>query len=208
MIFIPKDNRRRRFQLVRINSIHSILTTIMVLMNIVFIYGLFDSNYVKEDVYFEIVEPETLHYTFRARPAQDFGVPFNSTYRNIGLVLAEPRDGCSAPLNTLELRNNIVLIDRGGCSFLSKCIQAERAGVVGAIICDNDVSNDEQYIDMIDDTTKRNCSIPAIFILGRDGFMIKKNLNTHNLIRAVINIPVNMTHVLPHQQKKPPWVLW
>ena len=32
----------------------------------------------KEDIYFEIVEPETLHYTFKVRPAQDFGVPFVS----------------------------------------------------------------------------------------------------------------------------------
>ncbi|GFQ86503.1 protease-associated domain-containing protein 1 [Trichonephila clavata] len=174
----------------------------------VFIHGFRDTKYAKEDVYFEIVEPETLHYSFKARPAQDFGVPFNATYNNIGLVLAEPRHGCSTPINKYELQNNIVLIERGGCSFLSKCIQGERAGVVAVIICDNDAYNDDQYIDMIDDTTRRNCSIPALFILGKDGFMIKKSLSTHNLVRAIINIPINMTYVLPHQQKKPPWTPW
>ncbi|GBM35540.1 hypothetical protein AVEN_106764-1 [Araneus ventricosus] len=112
MITKLKNISLRSFQLARLTSIYSILRTFIVLIN-VFIYALPDSNYVKEDIYFEIVEPETLHYTFRARPAQDFGVPFNSTYHNIGLVLSEPRHGCSAPLNKLELRNNIVLIDRG-----------------------------------------------------------------------------------------------
>lgn len=30
----------------------------------------------KNDIHFEIVEPETLRYTFRARPAQNFGTSF------------------------------------------------------------------------------------------------------------------------------------
>ncbi|KFM77216.1 Protease-associated domain-containing protein 1, partial [Stegodyphus mimosarum] len=159
------------------------------------IHGFEDAKAIKEDIYFEIVEPETLHYTFKVRPAQDFGVPFNDSLQNVGLVVAEPSHGCSAPINKLELRNNIALIDRGGCSFLSKCIQAERSGVLAVIICDNDISNDDQYIDMIDDSTKRNCSIPAVFLLGKDGYMIKKSLKTHNLTRAIINIPINMTYM-------------
>ncbi|XP_035233894.1 LOW QUALITY PROTEIN: protease-associated domain-containing protein 1-like [Stegodyphus dumicola] len=172
------------------------------------IHGFEDVKGIKEDIYFEIVEPETLHYTFKVRPAQDFGVPFNDSLQNVGLVVAEPSHGCSAPINKLELRNNIALIDRGGCSFLSKCIQAERSGVLAVIICDNDISNDDQYIDMIDDSTKRNCSIPAVFLLGKDGYMIKKSLKTHNLTRAIINIPINMTYMPQQKQKPPPWVLW
>lgn len=174
----------------------------------VLINGFEDSRPIKEDLYFEIVEPETLHYTFKVRPAQDFGVPFNNSLLNVGLVVAEPSHGCSAPINKLELRNNIALIERGGCSFLSKCIQAERSGVLAVMICDNDISNDDQYIDMIDDSTKRNCSIPAVFLLGKDGYMIKKSLKTHSLTRAIINIPINMTFVPEHGHKQPPWVLW
>ncbi|GIY86498.1 protease-associated domain-containing protein 1 [Caerostris extrusa] len=132
----------------------------------------------------------------------------DNTYQNIDLILTEPRDGCSALSNNFEFQNNIALIDRGGCSFLSKCIQAERSGLLAVMICDNDVFNDDQYIDMVDDTTKRTCSIPALFILGKDGFMIRKNLDTYNMMKAVINIPINMTFILPHEQKKPPWILW
>ncbi|XP_054709473.1 PRADC1-like protein [Uloborus diversus] len=166
-----------------------------------------DSEPSKEDLYFEIVEPETLHYTFKVRPAQDFGIPFNESLNNVGLVLAEPPHGCSAPINRLELRNNVALIDRGGCSFLSKCVQAEHSGVLAVVICDSDTSNDDQFIDMIDDNTKRNCSIPAVFLLGKDGYMIKKGLKTHNLNRAIINMPVNFTFVPLHEKRHPPWIL-
>ena len=38
------------------------------------------------------------------------------------------------------------MIERGGCSFLSKSIQAERAGARAVIVYDSDVSNDDSYI--------------------------------------------------------------
>jgi len=190
-------------------KVHFNFFQFILILNCFFVvYGYDDASKHKEDIFFEIVEPETLHYTFKVRPAQDFGVPFNYSLLNVGLVVAEPSHGCSAPINKLELRNNIALIERGGCSFLSKCIQAERSGVLAVMICDNDISNDDQYIDMIDDSTKRNCSIPAVFLLGKDGYMIKKSLKTHNLTRAIINIPINMTFVPDHEHKQPPWVLW
>jgi len=34
----------------------------------------------KDDIHFEIIEPESLRYTFRARPAQNFGTSFVCTF--------------------------------------------------------------------------------------------------------------------------------
>lgn len=31
-----------------------------------------------DDAFFEIIEPKQLRYTYKVRPAQDFGVPFVS----------------------------------------------------------------------------------------------------------------------------------
>ncbi|XP_015914239.1 PRADC1-like protein [Parasteatoda tepidariorum] len=181
---------------------------INLLINIIPSVDGFKDTYIKEDIYFEIIEPDTLHYTYKVRPAHEFGTPFNGSFHSIGLVLTEPASGCNIPMNKLELHNNIALMDRGSCSFLSKCINAEKVGVVAVIIADNDISNDDQYIDMVTDTTDRNCSVPAMFLLGKDGYMIKRSLRTLNLTRAIINIPINMTYVFPHDQKQPPWVLW
>ena len=58
------------------------------------------------------------------------------------------------------------------CSFVTKAINAELAGAVGVVITDNDVNNDHAFIDMIDDNTDRTVGIPAMFLLGKDGYVV------------------------------------
>ena len=40
--------------------------------------GVSNSDIIGADVFFEIIEPEELGYTYRIRPAKDFGIPFVS----------------------------------------------------------------------------------------------------------------------------------
>lgn len=67
------------------------------------------------DVFFEITDPKELAYTYKIRPAQDFGTPFNETFsvRNIPLVPADPPYACDKLLNADQLRGNIALVERG-----------------------------------------------------------------------------------------------
>jgi hypothetical protein len=156
------------------------------------------------DVYFLISEPESLRYTFKARSSR-IGVPFTNTLSNIALVLAEPRDACTSTINKLEIRGNVALVERGGCSFLEKCIEIERSGGIALIVYDYDKHNDENYIEMIDDNTSRNCSIPAVSLLGKDGYMIVHSLLALKLNRAVISIPINVSK---GEVSNPPWLMW
>ena len=156
------------------------------------------------DVYFLISEPESLRYTFKARSSR-IGVPFTNTLENIALVLAEPRDSCTSIISKLEIKGNIALVERGGCSFLEKCIEIERSGGAGLIVYDYDKHNDENYIEMIDDNTSRNCSIPAVSLLGKDGYMIVHSLLALKLSRAVITIPIN---IAKDEVSNPPWLMW
>jgi len=55
------------------------------------------------------------------------------------------------------------------CSFLSKSVEASRAGAVAVVIRDNDIENSELMIDMTDDGTGREVDIAAFFMLGKDG---------------------------------------
>lgn len=157
-----------------------------------------------DDIYFQISEPESLRYTFKARSSR-IGVPFTETIANIALVLAEPRDSCTSIINKLEIKNNIALVERGGCSFLEKCIEIERSKGIGVIVYDYDKHNDENYIEMVDDNTSRNCSIPAVSLLGKDGHMIVQSLLALRLSRAVITIPVNTAI---NKESNPPWLIW
>lgn len=64
----------------------------------------------------------------------------------------------------------------------------------------------EFYIEMVDDNTNRNVNIPAGFLIGQSGRMIRKVLRRLNLDYAIINLPVNVTYRTVNSLKEPPWI--
>lgn len=76
------------------------------------------------------------------------------------------------------------------------------------IISDNAYENDSFYVEMIQDNTSRTAEIPALFLLGRDGYMIRRSLEQHGLPWAIISIPVNVTSIPSFVLKQPPWTFW
>merc|ERR1719177_54673 len=128
----------------------------------------------RDYIFFEITQPEELSYTYKANPA---GFTQNSD----------------------DIEGKVALIERGDCSFVSKVIRAEDAGAVAVIVTDQDHDNDELFISMVDDTTEREVNIPAAFVLGKNGHIIKKVLDKLSLPAAVINIPVNISRISPHK---------
>lgn len=71
------------------------------------------------DVFFEITDPEELAYTYKIRPAQDFGTTFNETFsvKNIPLVLADPSFACDTLFNSEQLEGHVALVERGYAYF-------------------------------------------------------------------------------------------
>ncbi|XP_076462600.1 protease-associated domain-containing protein 1-like [Babylonia areolata] len=166
-----------------------------------------DAHMVYEDTYyFEVVSPQSLSYTYKLRQAKDFGTNFNRQYNKAKLVVADPVEACRPIVNKVE--SKVALVLRGGCSFITKSKHAESAGALAVIIADNDHDNDDHMIDMIDDETGRSIDIPAMFLMGKDGMMIRHHLVLQGLEEAVINIPVNLTGVAIGTAKQPPWTLW
>jgi len=163
---------------------------------------------VDEYMFFEIIKPSEIAYSYKVRPAKDFGNPLNFSLNEINLVPTDPVDACGAMINIEEIEGNVAMVERGGCSFLSKTIQSERAGARAVIVFDNKEENDDSYIDMVQDETSRETRIPSLFLLGKDGHVILRTLRHHQLDAAIINIPINMTGVLAHKAKLPPWTLW
>lgn len=162
-----------------------------------------------ESVFMEVIEPEDISYLYKLRPAKNFGSDFTKQHYGVALVPGEPYHGCS-PLTNIDLiLNSVALIQRGGCSFVTKTFNAEQAGAIAIIITDQDEENDSGSVDMIQDGTERDVTIPALYLLGKDGYMIKKTIERYHLPHAVINIPINITSIPLHQRhNRPPWVLW
>jgi len=161
----------------------------------------------RDYIFFEITQPEELAYTYKANPA-GFTPPWNNTYNGFQLVPTVPACGCGFIENSDDIEGKVALIERGDCSFVSKVIRAEDAGAVAVIVTDQDHDNDELFISMVDDTTEREVNIPAAFVLGKNGHIIKKVLDKLSLPAAVINIPVNISRISPHKLNQPPWLVW
>lgn len=52
---------------------------------------------------------------------------------------------------------------------MSKTLRAEEVGAVAVIISDYKPSNDDLFIEMLDDETLRQTNIPAAFLVGKNG---------------------------------------
>lgn len=99
---------------------------------------------------------------------------------------------------------------------------AEEAGAKAAIISDFYPESmeelremplwlDHYYIGMINDDSiplAKPISIPAGFLLGKNGYMIRKVLKRLEMDHAIINIPVNLTYSIIGESNQPPWVSW
>lgn len=216
--------------------------------------GSFIDTSIGADVFFEIIYPPELEYTYKLRPAKDFGAPFVSivgitgtvpngninlycffyaTYfqnasfleERIPLVPIDPPHGCQVAKNVKELKGRIALVERGDCSFFAKSIMAEEAGAKAVIIADYHSSSIEEsinspladpwadyyYIEMIRDDTipsSQSVNIPAGFLLGKNGKMIRQTLQRLNQPFALINIPVNLTYTSLDKLHQPPWLFW
>nr|XP_035128189.1 protease-associated domain-containing protein 1 isoform X1 [Callithrix jacchus] len=178
-------------------------------------------------LYFQVLSPGDIRYIFTATPAKDFGGIFHTRYEQIHLVPAEPPEACGELSNGFFIQDQIALgDDRGqlgartclsfglittssrGCSFLSKTRVVQEHGGRAVIISDNAVDNDSFYVEMIQDSTQRTADIPALFLLGRDGYMIRRSLEQHGLPWAIISIPVNVTSIPTFELLQPPWTFW
>ncbi|EPY87362.1 hypothetical protein CB1_000252019 [Camelus ferus] len=132
----------------------------------------------------------------------------HTRYEQIHLVPAEPSEACGELSNGFFIQDQIALVERGGCSFLSKTRVVQEHGGRAVIISDNAVDNDSFYVEMIQDSTQRTADIPALFLLGRDGYMIRRSLEQHGLPWAIISIPVNVTSIPTFELLQPPWTFW
>jgi len=161
----------------------------------------------RDYIFFEIIQPEQLAFTYKANPSS-FTPAWNTTLSGASLIVTDPPCGCGYIRNHEDIEGNVAFIERGDCSFVSKVVRAEEAGAIGVIITDADIENDDLYISMVDDTTKRQVNIPAIFLLGKNGQIIKRTLDRLGLEEAIVNIPVNISQVSIHNLHQPPWLVW
>ncbi|XP_072262853.1 protease-associated domain-containing protein 1 [Pyxicephalus adspersus] len=162
----------------------------------------------QEYLYFQVLSPGDIRYILVPVWCQWYCPVPNQRYDQIHLVPADPPEACGELHNGAFIQGQMALVERGGCSFLSKTRVIQENGGRAVIIADNASDNDSVYVEMIQDNTGRTADIPALFLLGRDGFMIQRSLETHGLPWAIISIPVNVSSIPTFELKQPPWTFW
>ena len=136
--------------------------------------------------------------------ARDFGGIFEYFLKYVNLVVANPIEFCAnhkirnaaeikgirirklvsklTDKSDIEIKGNMVLIKRGGCSFMEKSFVAQEQGAIGAIIYNNDANDIDSNIDMVDDESGREIDIPVMWLVGRNGhMMVESMLDVRNI---------------------------
>ncbi|RNA39902.1 PRADC1 isoform X1 [Brachionus plicatilis] len=129
-----------------------------------------------EELFFEVIHPKEISYTFRIKLAKGFGSSFQKPLENVKLIPTEPYNACGSILNGDKIRGNVAFVVRGDCSFTTKAVNSENVGAAALIITDNDPLN-EMMIDMVGDDTQRVVNIPSVYLPWKDGYMIKKTID-------------------------------
>jgi len=106
---------------------------------------------------------------FYAVTGANFG-PQLGTYSGT-LVDTNPTDACVPINNGAAINGNIALIDRGNCTFADKVNEAQTAGAVAVLVCNN-VAGSPIYMG----GTDPNISIPSIMISQSDCATIRASL--------------------------------
>lgn len=118
----------------------------------------------------------------------NFGKQLNSVPITGDLAIAydasgNPQFGCSTIKNASEVKGKIAVVDRGGCTFVQKALNAQKAGAIGVIIVNFDVG--------IVGMTGENASavtIPCVSVNSITGNSIKNTLKT-GTVNASLALP-------------------
>jgi len=133
--------------------------------------------------------------------------------RRIGYpIRAKDDDGRMLPWPTPL----ILMVDRGGCTFVQKVRNAQRAGAAGVIIADNtclckfsDVCHSDPGVDcetrepiMADDGSGADISIPSFLMFKQDADPVKAEVLANHVVR------IEMAWALPHPDDRVEYEFW
>jgi hypothetical protein len=130
--------------------------------------------------------------------AASFGIPLSNPGVTADIMpVAEQGAGTGQgclplnALNTLAVRNNIALIDRGVCGFAVKAKNAQNAGAVGVIIANNVPGSPPPGLGGVDPTVV----IPVASVTQADGATLRTALAFRSRARSGVvgNLGVNLS---------------
>jgi len=144
-----------------------------------------------------------------------FGIPpYGGSIQQI-VIYAED-DMCSPVVNAHWKSPFILMVDRGGCTFVQKVRNAQHAGAAAVIIADNMCQCQHEKVCtpnpntmcekhepiMADDGSGNDITIPSVLLFKQDADPLKKALLNHKSVR------MELSWSLPNPDDHVEWDLW
>lgn len=138
----------------------------------------------------QVTTPATVAGPFTTGTA-DFGPVIGGTAVTGQVAISEPAIGCTEITN--DLTGKIALITRGECNFSLKVFNAQEAGAVGAIICNDAMAGEDRggLIGMSNGNPELTITIPSVFITFEDC------VNLRNTVAAGDSVSVTFQFLPP-----------
>lgn len=97
------------------------------------------------------------------------------------VVFASPFRGCDTFKNTEDIRGKILLMERGDCTFVHKARQAQIAGAIAVIVCDNvpGSSGETQPMFAMSGDGINDVKIPVVFMFSQESFKLFAALSSN-----------------------------
>ncbi|KAJ1145768.1 hypothetical protein NDU88_012052 [Pleurodeles waltl] len=168
----------------------------MGLLSLKFITGLTEAPAFEKKVLIplavQIISPPFLGRTvLTAGPAQ-FGLDLTKQEQGVKGSLAKsvPYPACSEIVNVEEVRGKIVLAQRGGCMFVAKARNLQKAGAMGIIFIDNiegSCSEDMILFQMVaDGDSTSDLILPVVFLFNKEGEVLLQALKQHLNVEVLL----------------------
>jgi len=113
--------------------------------------------------------------------AAQFGQSIYSITGNLVIAddgSASSMEACNPLVNGAAINGNIAVLDRGNCEFGVKCLNAQNAGAIAVIVCNNVAG---APIAMAPGAQGANVTIPALMLSQQDCNTIKAQIPTVNV---------------------------
>jgi len=134
----------------------------------------------------KVVDPENMDTPILTLPAVIAAfsalLPRSAATTPMKLVRAQPADASADLTNIDAVRGNVVLIERGGCSFTTKARRAEQAGASSMIVVNN--NKGPELFSM--GGTEKPISIPAVLVASEAGDLLRDIVQEGSKLRLII----------------------
>ncbi len=145
--------------------------------------------------YLQVDAPSSIAGTYQTGVTEGWGTTITTTNPVSGEVVevndnvfnALATDACEPLVNGDEVNGKIALVDRGGCGFGTKALNAQNSGAIGVIIC----NYEEATTNMLPGTDGSQVNIPVVFIKSNDCAVLRQFAEDGLELTLVAPLPVS-----------------